>query len=68
MGELLRVHIFVSVQGDDQGAGSREQPLRTLDRAFALARTLELAHENIIAKVFVRSGCYWLRITEAKPP
>lgn len=67
MGDLVKVHIFVSTNGDDQSAGSREQPLRTLERAFEVAKTIEVAHENIVPTVFVKAGCYWLRITEAKP-
>ena len=58
--DLLRVHIFVSMHGDDQGAGSREQPLRTLGRAMRLARDLEKDHENLSANVFVKSGAYWI--------
>ncbi len=58
--DMLRVHIFVSNAGDDQGAGSREQPLRTLQRALRLARDLERDHENLIANVFVKSGPYWI--------
>jgi len=63
----MKVHIFVSTSGDDQSAGSREQPLRTLERAFEVAKTIEAAHENIVSAVFVKAGCYWLKITEAKP-
>lgn len=58
--DLLRVHIFVSTAGDDQGAGSREQPLRTLARAMRLAHDLEKDHENLTANVFVKSGAYWI--------
>lgn len=66
MGDFVKVQIFVSTNGD-QSAGSREQPLRTLERAFDVAKTIEAEHENIISTVFVKAGCYWLRITQAKP-
>lgn len=58
--DMLRVQIFVSTSGDDEGSGSREQPLRTLHRAVKLARELERDHENLTADVFVKSGGYWI--------
>lgn len=58
--DILRVQIFVSTSGDDDGSGSREQPLRTLQRAIKLARELERDHEHLTADVFVKSGGYWI--------
>ena len=57
---LPRVQLYVAVFGDDEGPGTKQQPLRTLGRAMELARDLEASQIGLKADVYVKSGAYWI--------
>jgi hypothetical protein len=57
---LPRVQLYVAMFGDDDGPGTREQPLRTLGRAMRLARDLQQSRLGLRADVYVKSGAFWI--------
>ncbi len=58
--DLTNADFYVASDGNDDGAGSREQPFRTLDRARDAVRALKAQSPDRPLTVLIRGGTYRL--------
>lgn len=59
------MHVFVSDCGNDEGAGTREQPLKSIEQALARLRSKARTEA---ATIFLREGTYYLNQTITLAP